>query len=502
MRNCGRHFVLLALTSTLLAACGGGDSEGTGGMGNLPPIIQGTPVTTLTAGSSYLFTPSAADPDGDALTFAATGVPAWAAFNTTTGALSGTPTEANVGATGMITIEVSDSKAVTQLPAFSINIVSGATTPPPPGGNTPPTIAGSPATSARVGQAYSFMPVGDDADDDNLTFSIQNRPTWATFTAATGQLSGTPAAGNVGTTNGIVISVTDGDATVSLPAFNLTVSAAAPPANRAPTITGSPATSVTAGSAYAFTPVASDPDGNTLRFSIQGQPSWANFSTTTGRLSGTPAAANVGSYTNIRISVTDGTATTALTAFNIQVNAPANRAPTISGNPLAQINAGSAYAFQPTASDPDGNTLTFRIENMPAWATFSTANGRLSGTPAVANVGTFSNIRISVSDGTASASLPAFSIAVIQTANGTAVVNWTAPTTNTDGSALTDLAGFRVVYGRSQTALDQTAEVNNAGLTTYTVTELASGQWFFAVHAVNSRGTQSDISNIASKTIP
>jgi len=500
MRNCGRHLVLVALSSMVLAACGGGDSEGTGGMGNLPPIIQGTPVTTLTAGSSYSFTPSAADPDGDPLTFAASGLPNWITFNASTGAMTGTPSEANVGMTGMITIAVSDSRAQTELPAFRINVVSGATT-PPPGGNAAPTIAGTPGTTATVGQAYSFMPTGDDADDDTLTFSIQNRPTWATFTPATGQLSGTPTASDVGTTSGIVISVTDGAVTASLPAFNLTVQTT-PPANRAPTISGTPATSVLAGVAYSFRPVASDPDGNTLRFSIQGQPSWATFSTTTGRLSGTPAIANVGTFSNIRISVTDGTATTNLTAFNIQVTAPANRAPVISGTPVGQVSVGVAYSFQPSASDADGNPLTFRIENMPSWAQFNTTNGRLSGTPAAGNVGTFSNIMISVSDGTASTSLSSFSITVVQTGSGTAVVSWAAPTSNTDGTALTDLAGFRVVYGRAQNTLDQAVEVNNPGLTSYTVTDLASGQWYFAVYAVNQRGIASDLSNVATKTIP
>ncbi len=501
MRNCGRHLVLVALASTILVACGGGESEGAGGMGNLPPIIQGTPVTTLSAGSAYSFVPSAADPDGDPLTFIATGVPAWAAFNASTGALTGTPTEANVGMTDMITIEASDSKAATQLPAFRIQVVSAATA-PPPAGNTAPTIAGTPATAAVVGQPYTFTPVGDDADDDTLTFSIQNRPTWATFTSATGQLSGTPAAGNVGTTSGIVISVSDGESTATLPAFNLTVSAAAPPPNRPPTISGNPATTVTAGSNYGFTPVASDPDGNTLRFSIQGQPTWANFSTTTGRLSGTPTTANVGTSARITITVTDGTASVSLASFTIQVNAPANRAPTISGSPVTSVISGRSYSFQPSASDPDGNTLTFRIDNKPTWATFSTASGRLSGTPASGDVGTSSGIVISVSDGTASVSLPAFSIQVVQSASGTATITWLPPTTNTDGTPLTNLAGFRVAYGHAANDLDQEVALNNPGLATYTLSDLTSGQWFFAVYAVNTAGTESDVSNVASKTIP
>jgi len=500
MRNCGRHIVLLAMTTLALAACGGGDESAADAPGgnNLPPIIAGTPVTTLSAGSFYSFTPAAGDPDGDALTFSATNVPAWATFSTTTGALTGTPTEANVGMTGMITIEVSDSKSAAQLPAFQIQVSSNSTTPPP--SNVAPTIAGTPATAATVGQAYTFAPVGDDANDDTLTYTVQNKPSWLTFTPSTGRLSGTPTSANVGTTNGIVITVTDGQASASLPSFNLTVAAAAP-VNRAPTITGTPATTVNSGSAYSFTPVGSDADGNTLTYSIQNRPSWASFSATTGRLSGTPTSANVGTSARITITVTDGTASASLPSFTIQVVAPANRAPTISGTPLLSISVLSTYSFQPSASDADGNTLTFSIQNRPAWATFNTATGRLSGVPALGDVATFANIIISVSDGTASASLPAFSLSVLQTATGSATVSWNAPTTNTNGSALTDLASYRVRYGRDSSTLDQSAPVNNPGLTTYTVENLSAGTWYFAVVAVNAAGVESDLSNLGMKTI-
>ena len=298
MRICGKQVVFLALVTVALAACGGDESDSNGGSNNMPPLIEGTPVTTLAAGSAYSFTPKAADPNGDPLTFSATNVPAWATFNQDTGALTGTPAESNVGMSGMITIEVSDSKAVAQLPAFRIEVVSSANVPPAPT-NTNPTIAGVPATTATVGQLYTFTPVGDDADNDSLTFEIDNRPAWATFTSATGELRGTPTTTNVGTTNGIVIRVNDGKSTTALPAFNLTVSATAPPPNRPPTITGTPPTSITAGQAYSFRPVGNDPDGNTLRYSIQNQPSWATFSTSTGRLAGTPTTANVGTTASI-----------------------------------------------------------------------------------------------------------------------------------------------------------------------------------------------------------
>ena len=256
------------------------------------------------------------------------------------------------------------------------------------------------------------------------------------------------------------------------------------------------------GQAYSFRPVGSDPDGNTLTYSIQNQPGWAQFSASSGRLWGTPTSANVGTSARITISVSDGTASDELPSFTIQVNEAANRAPTITGSPGLNVTAGVAYSFQPSASDPDGDTLTFSVTNLPDWADFNESTGRLFGTPGVADVGSTANIVISVSDGSAIDSLPAFTLSVLQAATGTATVNWTPPTTNTDGSALTDLAGFRVLYGRTSTNLDQSVEIDNEGLTSYTVGNLASGQWFFAVRAVNSQGFESDSSNVGSKTIP
>ena len=258
---------------------------------------------------------------------------------------------------------------------------------------------------------------------------------------------------------------------------------------------------MTAGQAYNFQPTGNDADGDTLTFSIQNKPSWATFNTSTGRLSGTPASA--GTFSNILIGVSDGQASASLSAFSIAVTvaAPTNRPPTISGSPTTSLNSGTAYSFQPTASDPDGNALTFSIQSKPAWASFSTSTGRLSGTPAAADVGSYSNIVISVSDGSASASLPAFAISVTQVANGTATITWTPPTQNTDGSSLTNLAGYRLYYGTNSASLTQTVQIANAGASSYVVDNLSPATWYFAVKAYNSSGAESDLSVLASKTI-
>ena len=93
-----------------------------------------------------------------------------------------------------------------------------------------------------------------------MIFGIEAKPAWAMFNTTTGQMSGTPAAADAGTYRGIVVWVSDGKSQALLPAFDLTV-VGSTSVNRAPTKSGTPPASVTAGNAYTFTPSASDADG-------------------------------------------------------------------------------------------------------------------------------------------------------------------------------------------------------------------------------------------------
>jgi predicted small secreted protein len=80
-------------------------------------------------------------------------------------------------------------------------------------------------------------------------------------------------------------------------------------------------------------------------------------------------------------------------------------------------------------------------------------------------------------------------------------VTWTAPTTNTNGSALTDLAGYTVYYGSSPSQLTQSVKIPNAGASDYVVQGLAGGTWYFAVRSYTSAGLQSSYSTVVSRTI-
>lgn len=277
--------------------------------------------------------------------------------------------------------------------------------------------------------------------------------------------------------------------------------------NTAPTISGSPSTTVQAATAYAFTPTASDAQNNTLKFSISNKPVWATFSSSTGKLSGKPTSAQTGTYSNISIRVSDGYLSSYLPAFSIAVTAapaatPANTAPSISGAPATSVTAGSAYVFTPKASDADGNMLAFSVSNKPSWAIFSTATGSLTGTPATTQAGTYSGIAISVSDGIASSALPSFAITVNApvVVTGSATLSWSAPSQNTDGSSITDLAGFKVYHGTSASSLSDVIQLQGTS-SNYTFSQLAQGTHYFAVSAYTGEGVESALSTVGTKTI-
>lgn len=360
---------------------------------------------------------------------------------------------------------------------------------------TPAVLTATPPATAYVGKAYSYTPTLRDAEGDRLRVSVYNRPAWLNIDPTTGRLYGTPT--TVAKHGWLAYQVWDGSNYTISPWFSITVTTA--PVNAAPTISGTPSPSATTGVAYAFTPTATDANGDTLTFSIANRPAWATFATSTGRLSGTPTV--TGTFSSIVITVSDGKGgTRSLPAFSITV-AQANRAPTISGTPPRTVNAGSPYNFRPTASDADGHPLTYSIINRPTWAAFSTTTGQLSGTPTATHVGTYSNVTIRVSDGRVSTSLPAFSIGVMQVSSGTATLTWLPPTQNTDGTALTNLAGYRIYYGTSASALTQSVQVANAGLSTYMLQNLAPATYYFAVTAYSSVGYESARSNVISKVV-
>jgi hypothetical protein len=207
----------------------------------------------------------------------------------------------------------------------------------------------------------------------------------------------------------------------------------------------------------------------------------------------------------VGILIAGGTALAATAAI-----AATNTPPKIWGYARTWANVGTLYNFQPAARDANGNALTFSISGKPAWARFNKSTGRLYGTPTAEYRRTSSTVTIRVSDGAATVSLPTFTLKVFRaidddpppSSGSPATVSWTPPTTNADGTTLTDLAGYYVMYGKDRTALDKRITISNVGVTRYVIEGLASGTWYFGVEAYNRAGEESPLSSLVKKAIP
>jgi len=155
------------------------------------------------------------------------------------------------------------------------------------------------------------------------------------------------------------------------------------------------------------------------------------------------------------------------------------------------------FTVAPTSGNaPLGVTLSWSATGFTA-ATTCAASGSWTGSKATSGSQGVTNL-LSNASYTLTCTTPA--IPPVPVGSWTATLSWQPPTENTDGSALTNLAGFRILYGDSATALNQSIDVPGAGKTSYIVDILTSGTKFFTVRAYASTGAESVNSNIASKS--
>jgi len=187
-------------------------------------------------------------------------------------------------------------------------------------------------------------------------------------------------------------------------------------------------------------------------------------------------------------------------ASNTDDSGTSNTAPFIAGKPTLSIVQNSDYEFVASAADPDGDPLTFIAINTPDWASFDLVTGVLSGTPESVDIGMTGDISIGATDGMLTSFLPSFRITVLPIGAASVTLSWTIPSTNEDGTPLTDLAGFTVYYGATTRSYSHSSTIDNPGVTSLILDNLSYGRtYYFAITAFNESGNESDYSNEISK---
>ncbi|PXA04418.1 hypothetical protein DDZ13_07760 [Coraliomargarita sinensis] len=329
---------------------------------NTAPTWTANPVdevdATEDAAYSSTLADDASDADSDSLTYAKVSGPAWLTV-ATNGDLSGTPSNSDVGANSF-TVSVSDGAAPAVEATLNITVINT---------NDAPVFAADPfnAVDATEDTLYNASIAGSasDADSDPLTYAKVSGPAWLTV-ATNGDLSGTPSNDDVGSVP-FTISVTDSIIATPIEAtLNITVNNT----NDAPIANDDSAAS-DEDNAVAITLTASDVDvGDTLSYSVVTGPANGSLSGTAPNLTYTPVA-NFNGSDSFTFVANDGTVDSNTATVSITVNA-VNDAP-VAHDQSGTTNEDTAVAVTLTASDVEGDALTYMVTGAPT-------NGTLSGT--------------------------------------------------------------------------------------------------------------------------
>jgi hypothetical protein len=346
---------------------------------NRPPVLGAIGNRTIIEGETLSITLTGRDPDGDSLSYSASGLPAGAAFsNNGSGSktFSWTPEFTQAG-TYSITFFVSDGGARALSDQETIRITVGES-------NRPPSLNAIGNRAVDEGETLSIELSGSDPDGDELSYSASNLPTGSLFednSAGSKTFSWTPGytqAGNYSTT----FFVTDNGA----PPLNdhETVAIAVGNVDRPPTLSNVGDRTVAEGDFLSITLNGSDPDGDPLQYSASDLPTGALFAD--GVFSWQPDFEQAGNY-SVSFTVSDSGGNSDSETIIITVG-DVNRPPTLSVVGDRQTNTTRRIHISVSASDLDGHSVSITASGLPRGASF--VDGMFDWTPTENQVGAFS----------------------------------------------------------------------------------------------------------------
>ena len=433
-----------------------------------PPPANSAPAITNPGDKSYrqgdaitAFDITVTDTDaGDTVTVSVSGLPAGLAYSASTGQVSGTVDAAAVVKDYTATITANDgvNEAVTD--TFTVSVAAAESTGVLPGvvtpGNSAPVITNPGDKSYRQGDAITAfdITVTDTDAGDTVTVSVSGLPTGLSYSASTGQVSGTVDAAAVVKDYTATITANDGVNDAVTDTFTVSVAAAestgilpgvVTPGNSAPVITNPGDKLYTKGRAInAFAIVVTDADaGDTVTVSVSGLPGGLAYSASAGEVSGTVATNAVAKDYTVTITANDGVNEAVTDTFTVSVAAeavilppgdgtlgpprhttPPNSPPVIANPGDKSYRQGDAItAFDIIVTDVDaGDTVTVSVSGLPGGLTYSASTGQVSGTVDSAAVVKEYTATIAASDGVNDAVTDTFTVSVGQFV-GTQVLN-------------------------------------------------------------------------------
>ncbi|MCX7926584.1 MAG: putative Ig domain-containing protein, partial [Candidatus Omnitrophica bacterium] len=340
---------------------------------NTAPVLTPIGNKTVNENSTLTFTISASDVDGDSLTYSVANLPTGATFNTSTKTFSWTPNYNQQGIYN-VTFNVSDNWGGTATETITITVNNV---------NRAPVLADIGNKTVAENTTLNFTISATDPDGDPLNYTAEFLPVGASFNASTRTFSWTPTYDQQGTYTGIRFTVSDGSLT-DYEVISITVTNV----NRSPIWSAIGDKSIAENSLLTFVVNATDPDGDALTYSVSNLPEGATFNSSTRTFSWTPTFTQSGIY-NVTFSVSDSNAATANQTITITVS-NVNRAPVLASIGNKTVNEASTLSFTLSATDPDGDSVTYSSPNLPNGATLNASTGVFSWTPNINQAGNYS----------------------------------------------------------------------------------------------------------------
>ncbi|MEM7133571.1 MAG: DUF1800 family protein [Chloroflexota bacterium] len=344
---------------------------------NAPAIISpGDQASRV--GDSVNLTISALDADDDIVTYAAANLPVGLQIHPNTGQISGT---ISVGGSYVVYIIADDGQGGTDTEAILWQVSQL--------NNNAPTVISPGDQVTAEGEVVNIMITASDPDEDTISFTANGLPSGLAIDPNSGAITGiVNQAGNYT----VSVSVDDGSEGTDSVTFNWRVTQVMD-INQPPVLLEPSAQQDRVNLPLTLTIHASDPDGDTLRFSASGLPDGLMIDSSTGIIAGTPGV--TGSFTPT-ITVEDGISGNDSSTFTWVILPPNNAMPTIDNPGDQSTQVGEAVSLLISATDPDNDPIQLSVENLPPGLLFDASTQTIAGN--VTNIGSY-NVKVVADDG-------------------------------------------------------------------------------------------------------
>ncbi len=348
---------------------------------NRPPVLSPIHDQIIEEADLLSFDVIGSDPDGNSLSYRASGLPQGAIFENQVFSWIPTYDQAGSYEVTFTVMDTSELMVLEDSETITITVVNV---------NRAPVLESIPNQEIEEGQQLTFSIAATDPDDDSLTFTAGDLPQGAQFENQI--FSWIPANEQVGV-HEVTFNVSDGALSDSQTISIVVTEIVIPPENHPPVLDPIGNKEMDEGQQLSFVVTASDPDGDQLMISASHIPFGAQFNEQSGLFEWTPSYEQAGEY-QITFIVSDGQLRDS-EAITINVR-DVNLAPILEPIGDKRVEIRTELSFQVMGLDPDNDSLSYSVNGLPQGAKFK--NQLFRWKPSKEQVGQY-QLEFFVSDG-------------------------------------------------------------------------------------------------------